>query len=246
MSSEEVLQYQARGYLGPYQALNAAEASQLAVRVSHDIVGPDQWPVGPLVHCRHLDSRLVYDLCTLPTVLDRVADILGPDLVLWRSNVWHKAPGAPAVAWHQDFNHWPLEPMINVSVWLALTEATIENGCVMVVPRSHREIRPLELAGQGDPFRETIVTAPSDETTAVPMELAPGQFFLFSEKLVHRSGVNTTSSPRTGVVSRLTTPAVRVNQDLLLDGRHSNILVRGVDRHGLNRLTAPPLGEGAQ
>ncbi|GAB3147084.1 hypothetical protein GCM10027290_29820 [Micromonospora sonneratiae] len=130
--------------------------------------------------------------------------------------------------------------MVNVSVWLALTEATVKNGCVHVVPGSHHEVRSLEVAGQGDPFQESVVTGPSDEAEAVPMVLEPGEYFIFSEKLVHRSGINTSAAPRTGVVSRLTTPAVRVNHDELLNGRHRNIVVRGEDHHGLNRLTSPP------
>src|SRR4051812_1219551 len=98
VNDREVLRYREQGFMGPFRAMDAEEASRLAATVSREIAGPEQTAVGPLVHCRHLDSRLIYDLCSMPEVLDRAEALLGPDLVLWRSNVWHKAPGAPAVA----------------------------------------------------------------------------------------------------------------------------------------------------
>jgi ectoine hydroxylase-related dioxygenase (phytanoyl-CoA dioxygenase family) len=240
LNDDDVSRYKERGFAGPFRALTVEQATQFAGTVSREVMGIDQSAVGPRVHCRHLDNRLVYDLCTVPSVLDRVESVLGPDVVLWRSNVWHKAPDAPAVAWHQDLTHWPLDPMINVSVWLALTEATVENGCVEVVPGSHHDVRRVEDEGRGDPFRETIVTTAADEESAVPMVLEPGEYFIFSEKLVHRSGINYSTAPRTGVVSRFTTPAVLVDHDRLLDGAHRNVVVRGEDRYGFNQLADPP------
>ena len=67
------------------------------------------------------------------------------------------------------------------------------------------------------------------------MQLQPGQFFIFNERLVHRSAVNTSGTRRLGLAVRFIQPRVRI-----LDSGDRAILVSGGDRFGYNRLTAPP------
>ena len=84
----------------------------------------------------------MYDLCADPAITDRVVSLLGPDIVLWSSNFWTKQPGGKEVPWHQDINYWPLDPPLNVTAWLAIDEATVENSCVRIIPGSHKKMLP--------------------------------------------------------------------------------------------------------
>src|SRR5262249_54744974 len=145
---------------------------------------------------RHVDSRTVYQLCTAPAIIKRLIPLYGPDLLLWYSVIFDKPPARPDAQemypWHQDKNNWDLEPMLNLTAWLALTPATVENGCVEVIPGSHLAAVPM--MQDNDPrysahaWGRACDPARIDESKARPMVLQPGQFFLFNERTVHRSG----------------------------------------------------------
>jgi non-heme Fe2+,alpha-ketoglutarate-dependent halogenase len=98
---------------------------------------------------RHLESRVLYDLVANPAVKERLAQLLGPDLLVWRSNFFFKPPGAPETVWHKEnlfkefVEHPILEPpdpeaLFQVTPWIAIDEATIESGCVQLVAGSHK------------------------------------------------------------------------------------------------------------
>ena len=82
---------------------------------------------GNRAHNRHLDSRAVYDLATEPAIVERMACLYGPDLLLWRTNFFVKNCGSKAIPWHQDFNYWPLEPPVIISAF-AVDPSTRQNG----------------------------------------------------------------------------------------------------------------------
>ena len=79
-----------------------------------------------------------FDYATLPPILDLVEQILGPDVILWGSQVFCKpAQVGREVPWHQDGEYWPIRPLATCSVWIALDPATPENGCMRYLPGSH-------------------------------------------------------------------------------------------------------------
>ena len=81
------------------------------------------------------------ELCRHPRILDAVASVLEPNLVLMYSSVVVKPPGeSQAVAWHQDNNYWPgVHGTDVVTVWLAIDDADAGNCAMEVIPGSHRE-----------------------------------------------------------------------------------------------------------
>ena len=69
-----------------------------------------------------------------------VEDIIGPDILCWNTIIWIKEARSPSyVSWHQDLNYWGLDANDLVSAWLALSPATVESGCMRVLPGSHAE-----------------------------------------------------------------------------------------------------------
>ncbi|MCC8455929.1 phytanoyl-CoA dioxygenase family protein, partial [Streptomyces rochei] len=132
--------------LGPFTAFDPQRMQQARQTILERVL------TTPTRHCpfglrvRHLDSRTVYDLCSSPEILGRMASLYGPDLVLWNSNLFNKPPARPEqleeYPWHQDHYNWNMEPVLNISAWLAIGPATEENGCVQVIPGSHRQIVP--------------------------------------------------------------------------------------------------------
>ena len=136
---------------------------------------------------RHLDCRIIYDLCSDPAIVDRMASFYGPDLVLWRSNIFVKDHGGSETGWHQDMNYWPIEPLINISAWLAIDDVDQENGCANLIPGFHRKAIPHITAPLDKGFREIAAPSFVDDSNAVAMPLKAGEFFLFNERTLHQS-----------------------------------------------------------
>ncbi len=86
----------------------------------------------------HLVLPFAHRLACDQAVLDAVESVVGPDILLWDSTFIIKEPGdGKKVSWHQDLTYWGLDPDDIVSVWLALSPATIESGCMLMIPGSH-------------------------------------------------------------------------------------------------------------
>ena len=72
-------------------------------------------------------------------IVSVVNQILGPDIKLFRNSLLLKPPAVgSAKGWHQDSPYWPIEPMALCSCWFLLDDATLENGCMVVIPGGHR------------------------------------------------------------------------------------------------------------
>ena len=229
------------GYLGPYAAMPPAEMARIRQEIETKVLTTDGPNPRSRGQSRHMDQPAVYDLATHPAIIDRIAGILGPDLVIWATNFWNKAPGGAEIPWHQDINFWPLEPPLNTSAWIAIDEATVENSCVQIIPGSHRQSLNHVKAEAGVAFGEMADPAAFDASSAVNMELKPGEFFIFSERTLHRSSQNTSNRRRLGMSVRVTLPIVHVFQDSSpLHTGHTAIIAKGTDLMGFNRYAGRP------
>lgn len=241
----EIAQFHNDGYLGPFTLCSRDEMADAREQIERDVLTVDGPNLKNRLQCRHFDQRLVYDLVTRPAVLDRMESLYGPDLVLWATYFFNKEPGGKEIPWHQDFHYWPIEPSVNISAWIAVDPATVENSCVRIIPGSHRRIVPHIASRDGMAFGEEADPAAVDRAIAtsgiVDMELAPGEFFLFNERLLHQSEPNRSNRRRMGLTMRVTVPFVKVfhGQGPLFAG-HKNMVVRGQDRMGFNELAQPP------
>ncbi|MBU3738095.1 MAG: phytanoyl-CoA dioxygenase family protein [Rhodoferax sp.] len=190
----------------------------------------------------HFAFRWIDELTREPAVLDAVERILGPDILVWNTAWFVKMPGDKTfVSLHQDGAYWGLEPMEVLTAWVALTPATPENGCMRVLPGTHR--RPA--LPQSDTFhpdnalsRGQEIAVPVDESAAIDMALAPGQMSMHHLWIVHGSRANQTSVPRIGLAIRYVSPRVRHSSG----NRPWAMLVRGQDTWGHFHLTDRPDG----
>ncbi|HEY0826729.1 MAG TPA: phytanoyl-CoA dioxygenase family protein [Bacilli bacterium] len=242
LSKEQVLQYLREGYLGPFTLCSPEEMAEIREVLLREVLyKPSVIQRDPL-QSRHLDHSIVFELCSHPEITERMASIMGDDLILWRSHFFQKDPGSKDVPWHQDVNSWPMiEPKLNITAWIAIDDAFIENSCVQIIPRSHTSVVP------HIPVTETKAFYFGEESDpryvnvkdAVPMELKAGQFFLFNERMLHYSAPNTSDKRRIGLAARVTTPIVKVDHGKLFPG-HKCVLIRGKDTMELNEMAEPP------
>lgn len=238
LSRDQVSQFHVDGYLGPFKLCTPEEMAgrRSAIEKALSTDSTFAWRE----QSRHLDVPAVFELCSHPEIVARMAGLYGPDLVLWRSNFFVKNPGDKAIPWHQDRNYWPIEPPVNITAWIAIDEARVENSCIQLLPGSHRKVVPHVKATDDMGFEEMADPAYVDTSQAVSMELKPGEFFLFNERLVHYSAPNTSEHRRMGLAVRVTIPIVKVDHEALFEG-HKVILLKGRDTMGFNRVGTPPV-----
>ena len=262
LQPSEVAQYHERGYLIPPFRLSASRTDQLrtaleqlirdnpAVRpeklVSAHVLGKDGAPNAEGVRGNPAFLELARD----PDILDIVEQVIGPDILLWGCHVFCKPAGdGLETPWHQDGHYWPIRPLANCTVWVALDPSTRENGCLRVIPGSHQ-------AGQCHPHlteeRQDLVlqartdAASFDEASAVDIELQPGQMSMHDVYMIHGARVNHSTQRRTGVALRYMPGSSVFERNLNpLEGR-SGVpvafatrplwLLRGKDQTGRNDL----------
>ncbi|MBI4551726.1 MAG: phytanoyl-CoA dioxygenase family protein [Candidatus Latescibacteria bacterium] len=158
---------------------------------------PKQAPDGTLVRrlyepCTHYE--LFREFSESDKLLDCVEQLLGPDLLFHYSKINMKPAGIGSpVEWHQDLSYYPLTNRDSVSILFYLDDATVQNGCLQVIPRRHDG--PL-LSHSTDGFFQGKVTEPVDGTQAVPLEGKAGAVIFMSCMTPHASITNTSTHPR--------------------------------------------------
>jgi ectoine hydroxylase-related dioxygenase (phytanoyl-CoA dioxygenase family) len=175
--------------------------------IAHDVFTPDECDSlvayvqdtrGELKIGRKEDGRIsyrpmlsVHDATLLAACTDArwapvILPLLGPDVRLYWEQLVVKPPeAATPIPWHQDNGYGPVDPLEYVTCWLALEDATVENGCIELLPGSHLEGLALH-AGSDDVQHLLEVDAGGREGVKVP--IAQGSAIVFSSLLLHRSG----------------------------------------------------------
>lgn len=134
-------------------------------------------------------------------VLDVVCELLGPQVDVFLSQFIFKNPGAYGQPWHQDSYYFPFEPDHQVGVWLAVTEATLANGCLWVLPGSHREpVHEHVPDRRPDSQYGYVEIVDHDMSGAVPVLMDPGDLLVFDSHLMHRSTDNESDGIRAAMV----------------------------------------------
>lgn len=173
-------------------------------------------------------------------MVDRIAALLGPDLLLWRTVFWNKPPGTFAVPWHQDlYRDEGIGEISNISCWIAIEDVTEASGCVELVRGSSR-LTEKDFVFGADYQAGLAAGGPLEPPTnvdagdVVKMVLKAGQFFIFDQLTLHGSGPNRTANTRIGLALRFMPPGAEAKLDVPC------ILVRGKDVYGMQKLVAPP------
>lgn len=158
---EEVARFHERGYLGPFKVYEEEEMRRLWKRERLRLIDRSQavYDEGDAQagntnianYDRHLDSTFLADHICRPEIVDRVAAVLGPNVLCWRTEFFPKYPGDEGTDWHQADTFafasgkpqivWPDEEKEyggTLTVWTAFTEATEETACLQFIPGTQR------------------------------------------------------------------------------------------------------------
>lgn len=227
--------YRENGFCFPIDVMTPARAAgyrrQLEA-VEDDILKLDLARQGQLNHL-HVVLRFANEIVRNESTLDAVEAVIGPDILVWGSTFFIKEPNtAGFVSWHQDLRYWGLEDSdAMVSAWLALSPVTQANGCMRFIPGSHKS----GLAEHEDHFdadnflyRGQRAQVSIDESSAVQVELEPGQISLHHGYMLHASAPNRSHQRRVGFAMNFITPHNRQ----VVASHDFAMLVRGEDRFG--------------
>jgi ectoine hydroxylase-related dioxygenase (phytanoyl-CoA dioxygenase family) len=240
-------EFERNNFAGPFRAFSGDEIERIRDVIETDVLtheGPV--PSAPR-HSRHLDSSIVFSLCSAPPIVDALRAVLGPNLMIWRSEFWEKKRDMPELPWHRDAHYFGVElnPMINVTAWLALERVTAESGCLRLIPGSSNipfgelHVTPVKgLLPNLKPGRFIDVPQREAENAAV-MEMEAGEFIVFDKELVHCSRENPTGTRRLALGMRITQASVDVNHDAIIPG-HACIMIAGESTNQSTRMQAPP------
>ena len=214
MHAEELAQWHENGYFVRYDVFTEEENAFLA-QVADDIVdGKRPFPKDKInqnalvrdgkveasgVHAMH---KIHHACCYCPEFLARVrdprltdpiVDLLGPDILgIGNLYIWKAPKIGLGFPWHQDkwYFNWQYKTGMTVGTWTAIDAADKENGCLYVIPGSHKygilEHEDLE-GSQQDEFK---VARGAKDAEGIAVEVPPGSVIFFNNQLLHKSTDN--------------------------------------------------------
>jgi len=244
LTPEQTQEYWEKGFLAPFKALSSEEAAGFRRRIEKFEQEYGSRAGQVLRQKSHVVLTAVAELVRLEPVLDKVESIIGPDILCWSTSFFIKNPGDQKfVSWHQDAQYWGLEGDKMVTAWIALTPSRSDQGCLRVLPGSHkRVVEHRDVPNESNMLtRGQEIAAKVNEEEAIDVVLSPGQFSLHHELIVHGSNDNRSNERRIGLAVRYIAPTARQ----VVDARDTATLVRGVDRLGHFEHEPRPLADMA-
>ena len=214
LTADEITHFGREGWVVPSFALPATRSAQM--RDALDRLLRDNPGVRPeKLISAHIEgdngegvrgSRLFLELAQDPEIVELVSGVIGDDVILWGCHVFCKpATEGYETPWHQDGHYWPIRPLATCTVWVALEHSGVDNGCLRVIPRSHRDrvLHPHLHEERTDlTLNQRMAEGAFDEADAVDLELEPGQMSLHDVYMIHGARANTSTQRRTGVALR--------------------------------------------
>ena len=203
LTTEQLDHYNNKGYISPVDALTSIEAKEIRDEIEKI---EKNWPKaleGINRNYVHLISPVFNKVCLNKNILDAVESIIGKNILICGTTLFIKNPKEKGfVSFHQDAKYIGLEPHNWVTVWVAITDANENNGCMRMLSGSHKE----NLRHHEQKFDEnnlltrgqTIKNVSLDKTE--PVILKAGQMSLHHPKIVHGSGLNYSDDRRIGFV----------------------------------------------
>ena len=240
LTTDQLNHYKDKGYISPINALTSSEANEIRDEIEKI---ENEWP-GALEGINrnyiHLISPIFNKVCLNKNILDTVESIIGKNILICGTTLFIKNPNEKGfVSFHQDAKYIGLEPHNWVTAWLAVTDANEQNGCMRMLPGSHKE----NLKTHEQKFDEnnlltrgqTIRNVPLYKTE--PIILKAGQISLHHPTIVHGSGLNQSNDRRIGFVIQ-SYIGDNVNQVI---GKMYVQKARGVDKYNYHEHSKIPL-----
>ena len=226
LSETQLQQFELQGFLAGLDVFSVRQCEEFRSHTEEfEHHHPDDVSWALDIKCNLLFDW-VYELSTFPLLLDIVSELIGPDVLLTNSIFRIKEPlSSTHYGWHQDAARIQVNPAF-VIVYISISDATTENGCLRVIPGSNQRIEPFHLVSYAE--RQVARVSHVDESNAVDMVLRQGQVGIFDCNTIHGSSSNNSRNRRFALVNDYTPAAAQQTV-----GTGSGQLVRGLNSRKL-------------
>jgi phytanoyl-CoA hydroxylase len=236
LTKADIDRYYKDGYMSYGKILSDEELTEVRNHVDGLIARLPAGVRSENLNMPHTNDSFLLKLCSHPGILDVIERFIGPNIVLFASHIISKRQGdGLPLPWHQDAAYWALEPMKVMTLWLAIDDSTVENGCMRVIPESHTWglIPHVAYTVKEQVLDQEMADIKLDESKAVDVELKAGECSFHEPFLIHGSKPNFSTKRRCGYTMRFMPPETKLNRS----GRFANhplFLLRGRDTNHTN------------
>lgn len=181
----------------------------------------------------HFSDKRLLDILRSDEALDIVEKLIGPNIGLWSSHFISKEPLiGRRTPWHEDSSYWNgrfdrLDQI--VTIWLALDDSTLENGCMGVVPGTHKNgfSEYENVDKQSNTFDKEIKPEQVDLEKVVWFELNKGECSIHDGRIIHGANANTSTKRRCGYTMRYFSLDMKLDKDHPGNKNHKIFWCRG-------------------
>jgi phytanoyl-CoA hydroxylase len=170
-----------RGRLGPFGGLPDSTEEESDDDVLRKVL---------CIHQVHKFSPFMRSMLSQRSIIDVLTRVIGPNVKCMQSMLFIKAAGKPGQAWHQDEDYIPTRDRSLTGAWIAMDDATIENGCLWVIPGSHKPGILWPQYAHADKRFDCAWESydfPYSDADSIPVEVRKGSIVFFNGYLLHRS-----------------------------------------------------------
>ncbi len=239
LSQKQIEQYHEQGFISPVDVMPEDEALSYKEKLERTERNYPEEINAKNRNNAHLSFAFLDELVHHPVVVDAVEDLIGSDISLWGTVLFIKDPETSGyVSWHQDATYMGFNLNDFVTPWIALTHSNRENGCMSMIPGSHKN----HIRKHDDTFDDDNiltrgqVVSDIDTSNAVDLILRPGQMSLHHGEIVHGSQPNRSKQRRIGFALQSYMPP-HVHQVI---GKNQWLQIRGQNRRENSvQLTRP-------
>ena len=232
-------QFKKDGFFSPLRLIDKSTASSY-----REILETVEQKTGPLNYRYKIHNVLdiAYKLATNKELLDSVEALLGPNILLYNTSFVIKEPHSKThISWHQDLTYWGFNDDKQVAAWIALSDATEENGCMYMIPGSHKggqlPHRTTKDSNNLLHHGQTIEGASEEQSHCIPLKA--GEASLHHGWTIHTSYPNKSDDRRIGLtINYISTDMFQTQTD-----NDSAMLVRGADHYNHFIIDKPPASE---
>ena len=259
LSEGQMRSFYENGFIGPLDAFSREEmedfrGEMLAMEKAKSKTYGFVTPRDP-----HLENPRIWSYMKSPAITERLAQLLGPDLLVWRTQIFFKPPKAPAIQWHQastfmveDYQDPALHPknrndIFQLTVWVAVDDSTYENGCLDFIRGAHDRMNTIKFGGEEGFYNAAFsLEFDRDPKRIARVPCKAGQFIIFTERCIHGSAANTTDKYRLAFNLRAVPtdvavyPKKKFYRSVYNGGKYfldnwGTVLLRGEDKYNLSR-----------
>lgn len=235
-------QYDEQGYYGPVKFLDPVDIDLYSAELLDAVETLD------LMNSRYrCKSNVLFPwidkLSRHPTIVSHVKEILGENIHCWDTLIWIKgAETDKFVSWHQDATYWNFLPKEHgLTVWVTMSGATEDMGCIEYIPGSHKELKHhVDIKNDSNLLMRGQTLETLDKTNAIKVPAPSGSFLMHHPFMFHGSSANTAKTHRLALGLIYAATDVK---PIATYAPESTIMVSGTDTYNHMLHDSPPTGD---